>query len=420
MTSETATDPHWRAAAEALRTAGAAPGAVLAPQGFAPYFAGVREYPAAANLVRLADHEIGWLVIHKDHLAYLHAPGLAAALVDARLVFANDVFGVFALAMPERRADPHIGSFIALLRERPAAPGNSLVSSMQNHTTYRLQIADLGRPDFRGVIEQYCEARCSATAMPEDRILCRVLGKYLMWVDAHDHGLSPHLIMQGYWEIWITQVLARMATPGTTAIDIGANVGYYTLLLAEAVGPSGKVISFEPNPRIGAMLRMSVSINGFGSRVLVRDEAVSASNSGRLTFAIPKHEPKNAALVADEVHRRAFVHAFGEDLDFVDVPLISLDSLQLENVGVVKIDAEGAERDIWNGMQQTIRSNPGIRIVMEFNARRVENAMDFFAAVSSVFPVRHIDFDGDIKTLTPAMVERERPGEDWMLFLSRE
>lgn len=415
-----ATDPPWIGAAEALRAAGAAPAAVLAPEGFALYCAGVREYRPDANLAQLGGGEIAWLVVHKDHLARLDAAGLAGALVDARLVFANEVFGVFSLATPERRADPHVASFIALLRDRTAAAPGSFAAYMQSRPAYPLRISDLARSEWRSLLEQFCEDRCRAIVTGDDQILCRVLGTYLMWVDAHDHGLSPHLLMQGYWEMWITQALARLATPGTTAIDVGANVGYYTLLLADAVGPEGRVIAFEPNPRIAAMLRMSVSINGFSSRVAVRNEAVSSSDGGRLAFAVPTHEPKNAALVRDDAHRQAFTEIFGSALEFIDVPLVSLDSLELTDVGVVKIDAEGAEGDIWHGMQQTIRNNRGIRIVMEFNAARLANGLELFDAIAAVFHVRHIDFDGRITRLTRTMVQTERPGEDWMLFLSHD
>jgi FkbM family methyltransferase len=420
MTGATASDPHWQAIAEALCSARAVPATVLAPAGFSSYLSGVREYAADANLARLAVPEIAWLVVHKDHLAQLDGHGLAASLIGSRLVLANEVFGLFALASPESRADPHVASFIALLRDRPDPATSTGLSPTECDPAFRLQITDLGRLEWRSRIERYCESRRSALAMPDETVLCRVLGKYLMWVDAHDHGLSPHLIMQGYWEMWITQALARLAVPGTTAIDIGANVGYYTMLLADAVGPEGRVISFEPNPRIARMLGRSTSINGFASRVVIRNEAVSSSGAGSLCFAIPKHEPKNAALIIDEPHRQSFIAAFGSDLDFIDVPAVSLDSLRIENVGAVKIDAEGAEREIWNGMQETIKRNNGIRIVLEFNAHRLYEPMEFFDAMARVFPMRHIDFDGGIKPLTPGMVRTERRGEDWMLLLARD
>ncbi|MDE2581422.1 MAG: FkbM family methyltransferase [Rhodospirillales bacterium] len=420
MAGGAATDPHWQATAAALRAAGAAPACVLAPEGFAAYLPKVREYRGDANVARIDGPNIAWLVVHKNHLGSLDGHGLAAMLVGARLIFANEVFGVFAMIAPERRGDPHVASFIARLRDRAEPEAPDPVGPPRSPAAYRPRIAELARPDRRGMIEQYSEERCFAAPMPDETILCRVLGSYMMWVDARDHGLSPHLIMQGYWEMWITQALAKLAAPGTTAIDVGANVGYYTLLLADAVGPSGRVISFEPNPRMADMLRRSVSINGFGARVTVRNEAVSATAAGGLSFAIPRHEPKNASLVSDDAHRKAFLQAFGDELDFIDVPAITLDSLGLENVGVVKIDAEGAERAIWNGMQQTIARNPDIRIVLEYNAGRLQDPMGFLSDMSGLFRTRHIDFDGVIKPLTPEMVKTERIGEDWMVFLSRE
>jgi FkbM family methyltransferase len=291
---------------------------------------------------------------------------------------------------------------------------------MSGRPDYRLTIEDIRDNSLRTLVEKYCEQRCSFIPMPDDRILCKVLGKYLTWVDAFDQGLSPHLIFQGYWEMWVTAVMARFVRRGTTVVDIGANVGYYTLLLAEAVGPEGKVIAFEPNPRIAEMLRMSVSLNGYSSTVSVRSEAVSAKCGPGMTFAIPKHEPKNAGLVRTAAERNSYSAQFGENVRFIDVPEVSLDSLALTNVGIVKIDAEGAEESVWEGMQEIIDNNPNICIVLEFNGFRGYDAVDFYGRISKRFAIRHIDFDGAVKPLTLDMIASQRTGEDWMLFLSRD
>ena len=285
---------------------------------------------------------------------------------------------------------------------------------------YRLSIEDIRDNSLRPLVERYCEQRCSFIPMPDDRILCKVLGKYLMWVDAFDHGLSPHLVFQGYWEMWVTAVMARFVRRGTTVVDIGANVGYYTLLLAEAVGPEGRVIAFEPNPRIAEMLRMSLAINGYGSTVSVRSEAVSARCGPGLTFAIPKHEPKNAGIVRTSADRSSYLAQFGEEVRFIDVPEVTLDSLGLTNVSLIKIDAEGAEDSIWEGMREMIDNNPNICVVLEFNCSRGYDAVDFYNRIAKRFAVRHIDFDGEVKPLTLGMLASQRKGEDWMLFLSRD
>src|SRR5688572_23436882 len=93
-----------------------------------------------------------------------------------------------------------------------------------------------------------CQASQTAY-MGDNTAIVRVLGKYIMWVDTTDIGITPHLSLNGYWESWITLAMARVLQPGWTCIDVGANHGYYTLIMADAVGPSGKVISIEPNPR---------------------------------------------------------------------------------------------------------------------------------------------------------------------------
>lgn len=57
-----------------------------------------------------------------------------------------------------------------------------------------------------------------------------------MFVDTDDLSLSMHLISEGYWEFWLTEVVAKLVKPGMTAVDIGANLGYFSLMMGELVG----------------------------------------------------------------------------------------------------------------------------------------------------------------------------------------
>src|SRR5208283_897383 len=59
--------------------------------------------------------------------------------------------------------------------------------------------------------------------------------------------------------------LAALARPGMTVLDIGANLGLYSLLLARSVGPSGRVIAFEPDPDLCALLRANCAANGLAN-----------------------------------------------------------------------------------------------------------------------------------------------------------
>jgi hypothetical protein len=87
-------------------------------------------------------------------------------------------------------------------------------------------------------------------------------------------------------------------------------------------------------------------------------------------------------------------------------------------VDFIKIDVEGAERFVWEGMLQTIRSSKKIAIALEFDARRYADADKFLhAIVKENFQLRHIDYDSKIKNIS---AEQVLAGQDWwMLFLQR-
>jgi FkbM family methyltransferase len=281
-----------------------------------------------------------------------------------------------------------------------------------------ISLSEIADVNCRLLVERFATDSCSHMACPDNTILCKVLGKYLMWVDANDESLSPHLVLQGYWEIWVTQALAQHAKPNSIALDIGANVGYFTMLMADAVGEHGKVYAFEPNKRLAKMVKKSANINGFGNRINVANLALSDRENTAVEFAIPKADPKNAGLITTEHTRQSFEDQHDE-IEFVTCAQTSLDAFNYSNVGVAKIDVEGAEYGVWCGMKQTIQRSQNIAIVMEVNAQRGYDINIFYDEMLTLFnEVRHVDFDGGIKPLTKAMISTERRGHDWMVFLS--
>ena len=73
---------------------------------------------------------------------------------------------------------------------------------------------------------------------------------HFIFVDTRDEVVAAQLIARGYWETWIEKVVRSLIRPGDHVIDIGANHGYYTLGMAAGVGPTGRVVAFEANPRM--------------------------------------------------------------------------------------------------------------------------------------------------------------------------
>jgi FkbM family methyltransferase len=153
---------------------------------------------------------------------------------------------------------------------------------------------------------------------------------------------------------------------GMLVCDIGASFGYYTLLMAEKVGPTGHVFSFEPNPRINRLLRQSVSVNGFESRVTVHDFGLGLEDVSIMLHA------------SEESVGGGFIHpdAKFEGLESFSVQIRRLDNVidQSRPVGFLKIDVEGFEEAVMQGASELL-TKPELRAVLiEF--RRVADLPD--------------------------------------------
>jgi hypothetical protein len=87
----------------------------------------------------------------------------------------------------------------------------------------------------------------SAVYLGDGLLLMRVLNRFRMYASATDMSVTPYLVTEGRWEPFMTELFTARLKPGMTVIDVGANIGYYTLLAAAGVGTRGRVHAFEPD-----------------------------------------------------------------------------------------------------------------------------------------------------------------------------
>ena len=76
----------------------------------------------------------------------------------------------------------------------------------------------------RYALEDRCRALTNSVYLGDHTTLCRVLGYYKMYLDTNDTGFASHLMLDGFWEMWLTIFFARRIQPGMTVIDVGANM----------------------------------------------------------------------------------------------------------------------------------------------------------------------------------------------------
>ena len=154
------------------------------------------------------------------------------------------------------------------------------------------------------------------------------------------------------------RVIASLLKPGHTFIDVGANIGYYTLLAAGRVGPKGKVHAVECSQDTFAILSENVRRNSLKNVTL--HAVAAAKERGELKLNVSA-----IGLSWFNLHEN-WPKAEGSGT-VATVPAIPLDELISSPVDVVKIDAEGADLEVLQGMTRILSENPRISLVVEWS-----------------------------------------------------
>lgn len=264
----------------------------------------------------------------------------------------------------------------------------------------------------RSTLEQAIRRRVQTAYLGNGVVLARILGRHKIFLRSSDRGFACHLMLDGFWEVWLTQFLASRVKPGMNVIDVGANFGYYTLLFGDAVGATGRVVAVEPNPETAELLRETVLLNGHVGRTRIIHQALSDSTGTAWLFS-PDGEPKNAALVH---------HPNSPGGMTFEISTVALDDVVLDGprVDLVKIDAEGAEISIVQGMRRLIeRDRP--MIVLEFNPARYHEPGRFLdGLLASYGAAQQLALDGRILPLRKEAILDQSDVEDRILLFGSD
>lgn len=155
-----------------------------------------------------------------------------------------------------------------------------------------------------------------------------------------------------------TDIIKQEIKKGDIVLDIGANIGYYTLLMADLVGDNGKVFAFEPEPYNFELLRKNIEINTC-KNVILEKKAISNCN-----------KRSNLYLSRDNTG----MHRLNESKyceKHIEVDVVKLDDFfrndeLINKIKFIKIDVEGSELDVLQGMESILEKNNQITILLEF------------------------------------------------------
>lgn len=182
-----------------------------------------------------------------------------------------------------------------------------------------------------------------------------------MFIDAGD---SLRLTMTGHYEPFETEVAMEEINAGDTVVDIGANIGYYTLLFARKVGSDGMVFAFEPDSDNFKLLQKNISANAYAN---VISEQMAVTNKNQ--------EIKLYQSLRSAGHHRIFAWEGSDKAQVIQG--ITLDDYLSESgnpVNLIKIDIEGAELTAIEGMTGVIEKNRGLKIITEYNPLAIKES----------------------------------------------
>jgi len=177
-----------------------------------------------------------------------------------------------------------------------------------------------------------------------------------------DKSVFAEIVKHKVWEPNVTQIISTLLRNGDTFIDVGSNIGYYLLLGSHFVGPSGKVIGFEPVPINYHYCQQNININK------IRNVEINP-------IALWNVTAKEKMVIPNEHLGNCQIQNNGE----FEIDCIPLDSLNLDP-NLIKIDVEGAEPFALEGMKNTLKkSSPDV--VIEMNRLALHNGFGLDAEV---------------------------------------
>jgi glycogen(starch) synthase len=225
----------------------------------------------------------------------------------------------------------------------------------------------------------------------DGRLLVNMTWGGKLLTPAADLSLTPDLVAHGIYERPFTNYLLRTLKPGDTVVDVGANIGMYTVLMANYVGPRGRVIAFEPNPDVLELLRENVALNWVGDRVEIRPTAV-ADRAGSLRLHVTERFMANSSVL--EPGEAYFRNIPMDTVREVEVDTETLDALadELVSVDLIKIDVEGAERRVIEGMAGMLERGTVAAVAFEVYRERMGDEWPLFADLLRAYAVRGWNF----------------------------
>lgn len=236
-------------------------------------------------------------------------------------------------------------------------------------------------------------------------------------VDLRDKIIARRLYWFRVYELEETELVKTFVRPGMTVFDIGANLGYYTLLFSVLVGNRGHVVAFEPAPANHLLLLRNVEANSAANVMVLKSAVAAEEGEVTLTLSSDNYGGHNIGEFDDLTHGESVTVA----CTTVDATAAQLDV----RPDFIKMDIEGAEVRALRGMRKTLTENEHVLLMCEFNPQALKNCdatpEEFVRYLEGMgFRFYRIATRARLQPLSPAgLLAASRSGRHFNIVVSR-
>jgi len=176
-------------------------------------------------------------------------------------------------------------------------------------------------------------------------------------VHQHDIVISEFIKQRKIWAEAETRIFRELLKPGMVVIDVGANIGYFSLLASTLVGSGGTVHAFEPDPLNCRLLKKNIRLNRASNIKVIK--AALSDNDERLSLFLNSDNKGDHRIWETNQESRKKIHIRAMTLDQYVKKTAIVPSF-------IKIDVQGAEGKVLNGMKDTLKQNSTTNLLIEF------------------------------------------------------
>lgn len=225
---------------------------------------------------------------------------------------------------------------------------------MTNNTLSKISKFFQAIPSVRGKI-RIAKTFLGSSSMKQDILINTQSGTF--FVPSLSEPMALHLLINGMHEPDTAKFVSNNLLEGGVFVDVGANIGIFSVLAAKKVGPSGKVMAVEPSSRILSYLKENIRINKL-SNIIIKNCAAHSSNLSHSFYEAPIDHFGMGSLAPQ--FNSAPILVTTQTLDHM------LAEEQIEHVDVLKIDVEGFESRVFQGAERLLTNERPPIIIFEF------------------------------------------------------